>query len=315
MNATQFQASAPAKVILCGEHAVVYGHPAIAVPVSDVRVTAFFLPERTTHLHVHLPDVGESWQWPPGPEDHPLALLIRETLAHLGDPPLAGRLEVRSRIPIGGGMGSSAAVATAVARVLALAVGRDLTPEEASRLAYKAEEVWHGTPSGIDNTVVAYERPVWFVRGQPPEPFFPARPFTLVIADSGLASSTREVVLDVRRRWQAERARYDALFAAVANVVRRVRSALEAGDIAAVGPLLDENQALLAEIGVSAPVLETLIEAARGAGALGAKLAGAGRGGNVIALVRPDDAERVATAMRRAGAPRTFVTTVRERAR
>ncbi len=208
-------------------------------------------------------------------------------------------------------MGSSAAVATAVVRVVARALGHTLSPEETSSLVYRAEEIWHGTPSGIDNTVIAYERPVWFVRGQPPEPFYPARPFTLVIADSGVSAATREVVLDVRRRWEQDRPRYEALFRAIGDLVRQVRRALEAGEIEAVGPLLDENQRLLAEMGVSSPLLEALVAAARAAGALGAKLAGAGRGGNVIALVHEADAARVAEALRRAGATRTFVTVVR----
>ena len=312
MDARVYQASASAKVILCGEHAVVYGYPAIAVPVSDLRATAFFYPDEVNGLRVELPDVNEAWTWPPGPKGHPLALVIRETLAYLGGNGLKGRLVVRSDIPIGGGMGSSAAVATAVVRVVARALGRSLSAKETSSLVYRAEEVWHGTPSGIDNTVIAYERPVWFVRGQPPEPFYPARAFTLVIADSGVSAATREVVLDVRRRWEQDRARYEALFQAIGDLVRQVRRALEAGEVEAVGPLLDENQRLLAEMGVSSPVLEALVAAARAAGALGAKLAGAGRGGNVIALVREDDASRVAEALRRAGAVRTFVTVVRE---
>ncbi len=311
MNERVYRASASAKVILCGEHAVVYGSPAIAVPVSDLRATASFYPNQVDSLRVELPDVGEAWIWPPEPDNHPLALVIRETLAHLGEDDLRGRLVVRSDIPIGGGMGSSAAVATAVVRAVARALGHTLSPEETSSLVYRAEEIWHGTPSGIDNTVIAYERPVWFVRGQPPEPFYPARSFTLVIADSGVSAATREVVLDVRRRWEQDRPRYEALFRAIGDLVRQVRRALEAGEIEVVGPLLDENQRHLAEMGVSSPLLEALVAAARAAGALGAKLAGAGRGGNVIALVREADAARVAEALRRAGATRTFVTIVR----
>ncbi len=311
MNERVYQASAPAKVILCGEHAVVYGYPAIAVPVSDLRATAYFHPDAGDTIRVELPDVGEVWSWPPGPQGHPLALLIRVTLEHLNATRLGGRLVVRSQIPVGGGMGSSAAVATAVVRVMAHTLGRSLSPEEISRLVYKAEEVWHGTPSGIDNTVIAYECPVWFVRGKPPHPFYPARPFTLVIADSGVSAPTREVVLDVRRKWEADRARYEAIFRQIGHIVENVRTALEAGDLASVGELLNANQQRLAEMGVSSPLLEKLVAAARAAGALGAKLAGAGRGGNVIALVREEDAPRVAKAMQEAGAKQTLTTVVR----
>lgn len=304
------RASAAAKVILCGEHAVVYGRPAIAVPVSDLRAEAILHLEPESTLRVHLPDVNESWAWPPGPPRHPLALVIRLTLEAVGAAGAAGELTVRSHIPVAGGLGSSAAVATAVARVLAAALEYPLPSDQVSRIVYQAETIWHGTPSGIDNTVVAYEQPVWFVRGQPPEPFLPAHPFRLVIADSGIGVPTREVVGQVRRAWERDPARHEALFDAIAAVVHRVRAALEAGDVETVGALLDENQRLLAELGVSSPWLDRLVTAAREAGALGAKLAGAGRGGNVIALVTERDAARVAGALRAAGAQRTFTTRV-----
>ncbi len=310
MKEYTYTSSAAAKVILCGEHAVVYGYPAIAVPVSGVRVHATLICTSSPILRVRLPDLGEEWDWPPGPSGHPLALLIGETLTHLGLPHLGGRLTLRSDIPVGGGMGSSAAVAVAVVRVLAQAAGHPLPPEDVSALAYKAEVLWHGTPSGIDNTVIAHERPVWFIKGQPPHPFTPARGFTLVIGDSGISASTRDVVLAVRRQWEQDQERYNRIFQEIGRVVHAVRAALEAGDIEQVGPLLDENQRLLEEMGVSHPVLESLINAARRAGAWGAKLAGAGWGGNVIALVPPERATSVEDALRAAGATRTFITRV-----
>ncbi len=310
MNTQTYKASAAAKVILCGEHAVVYGQPAIAVPLSDVRARATWVQSGTSSLRVHLPDVGETWDWPPGPRDHPLSLLIRETLAYLEIPTPGGELTVRSDIPVGGGLGSSAAIAVAVVRVLAAVAHRPLSPAEVSALAYKAETIWHGTPSGIDNTVIAYERPVWFVRGTPPEPFTPHDPFTLVVGDSGVSASTRDVVLAVRQAWQKAPHRYERLFQAIGQLVHQIRDALEHGRVKDVGPLLDENHRLLREMGVSSPVLDNLVDAARRAGALGAKLAGAGWGGNVIALVEEADAARVAEALRQAGAVHTFVTTV-----
>ncbi len=207
-------------------------------------------------------------------------------------------------------MGSSAAIATAIVRALARGLGRDLPPEEVSAIVFEAERIWHGTPSGVDNTVIAYERPVWFVRGEPPQPFTIARPFTLVIADSGISAPTREVVGDVRRRWEADPARYNAIFDAIAALVHEIRAVLEQGNLERLGPLLNENQRWLEEMGVSSPVLERLIAAARAAGAPGAKLAGAGRGGNIIALTPPDRAEAVARALREAGARATYITTI-----
>ncbi len=308
-------ATASGKVILCGEHAVVYGHPAIAVPVQQVRATATVTagpPGAGCVLHAL--DLGREIRLAEAPEDDPLALTLRLALAELG---LAGpdpssepdwTVTLRSQIPIASGLGSGAAVSTALVRALFRHAGRVPEPATVSRLVFRTEELHHGTPSGIDNTVIAYEQPVWFVRGQPPETFTPARPFTLAIADSGIPSPTRETVGDVRRGWQADPARYEALFRAIGEVVVAARRALGTGDVAELGRLFRRNQALLRELGVSSAPLEQLVDAAERAGALGAKLSGGGRGGNVIALVTPEHEEAVRQALLQAGARRVIVT-------
>jgi len=307
---SEYQASACAKIILCGEHAVVYGRPAIAIPVPDVRTQARFVPTLSGPLRVQLPDLHEAWAWT-SQSQHPVAIVIRKAMDHFQLTSLSGVLTVHSDIPIGGGLGSSASLATAIVRVIAQVAGRPLPPAALSALVYEGEKLWHGTPSGIDNTVIAYEQPIWFVKGNPPRPFPPARAFTLVIADSGFSASTREVVAEVRTRWQANQAHYDALFDAIAEIVQEVRRLLLAGDIEALGPALDENQRLLEALGVSSPVLERLIAAAREAGALGAKLVGAGRGGNILALVDARRASRVVQALEEAGATRVLQSRVR----
>ena len=113
------------------------------------------------------------------------------------------------------------------------------------------------------------------MRGQPPQTFHIGRPFTLAIADSGIASPTKIAVGDVRRAWEREPERFEALFDRVAAVVEAARAAIAAGEPERLGPLMDENHALLQEIGVSCPELDALVAAARAAGALGAKLSGA----------------------------------------
>lgn len=306
-----YHASAPGKVILCGEHAVVYGRPAIAVPVRHVRARASFVPGVGDTLQVELPDVNETWVWPPGPASHPLVVILEEIARRAGRRP-AGVLTVRSAIPVAAGMGSSAAVAVAVTRVLAQALGLSLTPEEISGIAFEAEKVTHGTPSGVDNTVIAFERPVWFVRGERPKPFRLSAPLPLLVAFSGIRASTREVVMAVRRRWEEAPSRYEALFDAVASVVREVRCLLEAGRVREVGPLLVENHRLLQEMGVSHPVLDRLVETALQAGAWGAKLAGAGWGGNVVVLAPEEARDRLRGALRAAGAQAVWTTVVGE---
>ncbi len=183
-------------------------------------------------------------------------------------------------------------------------------PKQSAASSIESERIYHGTPSGIDNTVIAYGTPIWFVRGQPAEAFVPPVPFTLAIADSGIRSPTKETVGDVRRGWEAQPARYEALFDAIAAVVQAGRKAIAAGDLALLGELMDEDHALLAQLGVSSDPLERLVAAAQSAGALGAKLSGGGRGGNVIALVRYDCQAAVEQALLAAGAVRVIVTTV-----
>ena len=159
--------------------------------------------------------------------------------------------------------------------------------------------------------MIAYGQPVYFVRGQPPQPFAIGRPFTLVIADTGIRSPTRIAVEDVRASWQAEPARFEALFDRAAAAVEAARTAISAGEPEKLGPLMDENHTLLQEMGVSCPELDTLVAAARSAGALGAKLSGGGRGGNMIALVTAETAPQVAEALVTADAVRVIITEVR----
>jgi len=295
---------APGKFILCGEHAVVYGRPAIAAPLFQLQAQAVVYPDR--ECLVVAVDIDRWVRVAAAPADDPFARVVRLVCAELERPLPPWRIEVRSEIPIASGLGSGAAIATATARGLLAAFGAALPVERLSALVYEVEKLHHGTPSGIDNTVVVYGRPVWFVRGQALEPFVPGATLHLLIGDTGIASPTRLVVGDVRRGWEADHGRYEALFDGVDAIVTRARTCIEAGDVMALGKLLDQNQALLDEMGVSSPELDRLVTAARGAGALGAKLSGGGRGGNMIALVAPGSEETVREALLAAGAKRVF---------
>jgi mevalonate kinase len=297
-------------VILFGEHAVVYGRPALAIPVTKVRAEAVVESGGDGGLTVVAHDLNERLTVRDAPADHPLAAAARLALDRLGlSDAVNWRVEVRSTIPIASGLGSGAAVSAAIIRALADAAGAILPPAEVADLVFEVDRLHHGTPSGIDNTVIAYEQPVYFVRGQPPQRFPIGRPFMLAIADTGIRSPTRITVGDVRRARDEDPERYDVIFDRIAAVVEAACSAIAAGQTAQLGPLMDENHVLLSELDVSSPELEQLAAAARGAGAGGAKLSGGGRGGNLIALVMPDVAEAVAEALRAAGAARVILTT------
>ncbi len=288
---------AAGKVILLGEHAVVYGRPALAAGLG-VGIEAEVLPAAgAARLESDRPDLAG--------DERPAALLAA-TVATLGLEPRGFLVRVRSALPPGAGLGSSAALAVAVLRALAAAAGRGLGRDEELALGRRLEAIFHGHPSGVDPAAAALGTCFRFVRGEPPAitPLRPARPLPLVIAFGARARSTGAAVGGLRARWEADRPRYERLFDEVGAVVEAGAAAAEGGDLGALGVAFDQNQRLLEALGVSAPEVEALVGAARRAGALGAKLTGGGAGGAVIALAT--DAERVAAALRAAGA-RTFV--------
>ncbi len=305
-------ATAPGKVILVGEHAVVYGHPAIAVPVWETVATATITGAPTGHGCVIIaPDVNRQVKLAAAGDDEPLALITRLTLAALGAAANPDwQITVYSQIPIASGLGSGAALSTALVRAIYLYLGHKADPAQISALVYASEQLYHGTPSGIDNTVIAYGLPVWFIKGQAPAIFRAHQPFTLAIADSGIAAPTKETVGDVRRGWQLEPVRYEDWFAQIGAIAQAARQAMAVGDRATLGALFTQNQAVLEKLGVSSPTLQRLITAALGTGAYGAKLSGGGRGGNMIALIDPAHAQRVTAALLAAGARNVIVTTV-----
>jgi mevalonate kinase len=304
-------ASAPGKIILFGEHAVVYGRPALAVPVSQIRATVEVEAWPRPGVWIEAPDVGLASELAQLASDQPLAAAVRGVFSALGIASFpAIQIRISSSIPVASGLGSGAAVSVALIRALSAHLGQPLSDEQVSALAFEIEKLHHGTPSGIDNTVVTYARPVYFVKGQPPETFKVGAPFTVVIGDTGVAASTKAAVSDVRSLWQTAPGRWEDVFDQVGEIARQARAAIESGDVSALGPLMDANPVLLQRMTVSSPELERLLSAARAAGAQGAKLSGGGRGGNMIALVAKEKAPAVAEALQSAGAKRTIITRV-----
>ncbi len=309
-------ASAPGKIILFGEHAVVYARPALAVPVTQVKASADVSHSDRAGVWIEAPDVALRAELSTLEPTHPLAAVVLSVFQSLNvDSPPALKIHITSTIPVASGLGSGAAVSVAVIRSLSSFLGHLLPDTQVSALAYEAEKLYHGTPSGVDNTVITHARPVYFQKhadgnGADIEPFRVGAPFSLVIGDTGLPAPTKEAVGDVRKLWESDKARWEVVFHEIGQIVREAREAIESGHCTALGPLMDANQALLQELNVSSPELNWLVETARAAGAGGAKLSGGGRGGNMIALVDPQRAKHVAAALRAAGARRTLITVV-----
>jgi mevalonate kinase len=288
------------KVILLGEHAVVYGHPALAGAIDGgvtvettagtglLRVPAWKL---ATPATAELPAIARAYR------------ALRERLGLSLDG--AHDFTVRFGVPTGAGLGSSAAMAVALARALCDAHGRRATPAEIEAAAMASEEVIHGRPSGLDHTVAQRGGFGLFVRGRGLEPVAAARPLELVIGHTNRERDTKGRVARVAELVEERPDETRARFGAIERLVGAARGAVEGGDLAALGRAMQENQAHLAALEVSCPEIERMCALAGEAGALGAKLTGGGGGGCVIALA-PERGGAVREAWERAGHP-TFL--------
>ncbi len=302
--------SAHAKAILLGEHSVVYGAPAIALPLPDLRADVVISPRDVPGVRlVNDLFTGDI-------DDAPTSILpvvaaMRAAFPELPGVPADVGLEVRitSAIPYGRGLGSSAAVAAAAARASAAFLGLPLSADRCHEIVQASERVAHGNPSGLDARAVVADTVIRFERGVA-TPLPVTAPISLVVADSGVRGSTVRAVDEVRRRREAEPRAVDTLVDRLAETTTAGIGDLAAGDLPALGRRMDSAHEVLTALGVSNERLDALVGAATAAGALGAKLTGGGLGGCVLALADgPDDADRLAAALRAAGAPRTWITT------
>jgi mevalonate kinase len=279
------KALARGKVILFGEHAVVFGIPAIAAGI-----------DRGAWASVEASDAAESTLFVSGLEvtasddpsdDAPLPRAFRAVLEATRRDVAVGTIHASAgaQLPPGGGLGCSAALGVAIARALDPQADDGIISDRANEW----ERVFHGNPSGIDVAVAARGGCIAFRRNEHGtrkiEPIILGRPLHFCIGHTGHASSTRVMVEAVARYRERRPELAQKTFDGIHTLVKNARLALEAGDTKAVGQLFDLNQMLLSGLFVSTPEIEHLCSTARSAGALGAKLTGAGGGGCVVALV------------------------------
>jgi len=307
------QASAAAKIILFGEHAVVYGHPAVAIPLQDVRASAAISIDASiaspvieaNDLKIQIPVDAPS---PPGSIVHIIKAieLFNEKVAKL--PKTGWRLALWSKIPIGRGLGSSAATSIAALRALLKAMNKILLPRELIELSYELEKIHHGTPSGIDNTVISLEKPILFRKDREPAAIKPGKIF-FVVGDTGISKKTSDIVSRVADARNINTEKYDRIFNQIGQIALEGSRAVKDGDAKKLGYLMNENQALLERIDVSSPELAELIKVAVTHGASGAKLCGAGKGGCIVAVTRDFESSKiVAHQLKKAGAENSFIT-------
>ncbi len=286
------------KIILLGEHAVVYGKPGLAAAIDrGVKAEA----REAAEDLLFLSPWGRVVRADEGSED---ALARAFALALSGRDPARPRLEVHCEVdlPAGAGLGCSAAIGVAVLDAIDHALGRVRDRPALADAALEWERIFHGNPSGIDNTMAAMGGIALYRKGLPLERVLPRRPLPIVVAFSGESSSTKETVASVARQRGQRPAEVDALLDAIESVVMNGKLAIETGDLRTLGKLFDANQMMLSSLMLSTEKLERMIGAARSEGALGAKLTGGGGGGCMIALLPSlEAAEPVVQALRAEG--------------
>lgn len=286
LQSTKF--SAPGKVILFGEHSVVYGHPAIATAVglraycevrkSDGRDIILSVP---LLFNNQLFVINENSVLPPELESlkHVIMLISNK---HVKAPPL--NITITSDIPYSAGLGSSAATSVSLVASLLEYYKEDYNLNLINEIAFESEKITHGTPSGIDNTISTYGGGLLYENGIITPIASKLSSSFLLIIESGVSRNTKDIVEKVRKMRVTNPDKTQSIFNKISEITRDAKKHLESGNIKAVGTLMNENHEQLVKLGVSTPILNNIIDLIDNTNALGRKITGAGGGGSIIAL-------------------------------
>lgn len=294
------------KIILMGEHSVVYGRPALSIPFPAARV-------KTTINEIEGEARFSCYFYEGSLKDAPdklggITSMIEKILESFDQSPKDIEIIIESTVPQERGMGSSAAVSVSVIRALYKYYDRELSLKDQIKWSDFSEKLIHGNPSGLDAATIIGNKSLYFIKGQPFKTFENRVDAYLVVGDSGILGQTREAVTDVRKLVDKEPEKYMAIIDDLARLAEEAKINIEANRPEALGSNMYEAHQCLRELTVSNASLDSLVDAALRAGALGAKLTGGGRGGSMIALCESESKARdVALALKEAGAIDTWI--------
>lgn len=280
---------AHSKIIWMGEHSVVYGYPAIAIPLQGIEVECRIYPA-DEKIHFDYYDT--------------LSTAVYAALEYLNHTDVAISYDIRSEIPQKRGMGSSAAVSIAAIRAVFDYFEQSIDMETLEILVNKAEIIAHSNPSGLDAKICLSDKAITFIRNIGFSTLDLDLDAYLVIADTGIYGNTREAVEKVA---QAEEANLPHL-AALGDLTEMVQKAIQDKSISEIGPLMTKAHSHLQAIGVSIEKADQLVQISLENGALGAKMSGGGLGGCIIALAQTKaQAEKISKALTEGGAVQTWI--------
>ncbi len=289
------KASAPGKVLLFGEHSVVYKKPALAIAINK-RAYATVRKIKERKIIIRTPDLNLEHAYDNNSEynnspTYPIYYVAKKIL-DISEYNQGLEITIKSEIPIGGGLGSSAAVSVVTAYAVSRILDLKFNKEQVSKIAYEGEKILHGTPSGIDNTISTWGGALEFYNGKIERLNINDTP-PLIIVNTKISRSTKQLVEKVRQLYNRNPDIVKHIFDAMGSIAKIGKESLLKGDWERIGELMNINQGLLASIGVSNHIIENIIGTALKNGALGGKITGAGGGGCLLILTKENNQQNI----------------------
>ncbi len=297
-------AEAPAKMILFGEHFVVLGKPAIVNAINLYARTCIWENASSDSLIIYSKNLGYTYSYGSNSIPEPLKpfhRIVEYVLEHysLSKPPSL-YIEIDSEIPVGAGLGSSAASAVSFTVALLKSLGIEVEPDIVSKIAFEAEKIVHGKPSGIDNTIATYGGFLYYRKGVIKKLLIEwPQEYEFLVADTGRKRNTGIVVREVLDRYQRRKNIMSRIYDVAEEIVETAIECLVKKDIDCLCELLNINHGLLVSIGVAVPETEIIVHKALETGACAAKITGAGKGGSVIILSHKNMVHKIIDAIKK----------------
>lgn len=294
------------KIILMGEHSVVYGEPALAIPFSTTKI-------ETTIYKKSGPVILDCFFYNGILSNAPerlrgLTIVIKEVVKSFNEELIDFNINIESSIPPERGMGSSAAVSVATIRALYKYFDYPLTEADLIKWTNISEKIIHGNPSGIDAAVIIGERSLYYIKGKEFVPFDFKLDAYLIVADTGEVGQTREAVESVKKLIESHPQKSKSLIGKLGILANKAKKLMESNNPMELGKIMTRAHGFLDELGVSNYTLNGLVNTALNNGALGAKLTGGGRGGCMIALAfTEEEAKLISQSLLDNGAKNTWI--------